>query len=140
MKKIILTALILLVLIVGVSFAFSRTIPPEQTQNETVPTLAPTVAAIPDVPYEAQLEGSVVCLPHKDTSGPQTLECAFGLQTAENEYYALDANGQNPPPFNTGQRIRATGIITPAEMLSSDHWQKYNMKGIFSLRSEVEVL
>lgn len=35
------------------------------------------------------LEGTIVCLPHLNTDGPHTLECAYGLKTADNTYYAL---------------------------------------------------
>lgn len=122
-------------------FIIGLLLPQTQPQEQEIqPTILPTTTRIPDVPYESTLEGTVVCLPHKDTSGPQTLECAIGLQTSVNEFYALDANGENPPPYKTGQRIRAQGIITPAEMLSADRWHKYNMKGIFSFRSKVTIL
>lgn len=35
------------------------------------------------------LQGTVVCLPHRDTSGPQTLECAYGLRDDDNNHYGL---------------------------------------------------
>ena len=47
----------------------------------------------------AMLEGEFVCLPHTDTTGPQTEECAFGLKTADGKYYALDLG---PLSQNTG--------------------------------------
>ncbi len=34
-------------------------------------------------------QGMITCLPHRDTSGPQTLECAYGLEDIEGRYYAL---------------------------------------------------
>lgn len=37
------------------------------------------------------LKGQIVCLPHKNTEGPQTMECAFGLKTEQGAYYALEA-------------------------------------------------
>src|SRR5688572_24598229 len=66
------------------------------------------------VPYKGTLTGEYVCLPHKDTRGPQTLECAFGLKTDSGEYYALDFNltSQKIPNFITGQRYSVTGTIT----------------------------
>ncbi len=107
--------------------------------NTTVPTLAPT-QKVEGLPKEQQLEGKVLCLPHKDTSGPQTLECAFGIQTDDGKNYALDAGSTSPLPYNTGDRIRANGVVTPIEALSSDHWQKYDVVGIFSIRDSLEVL
>lgn len=90
---------------------------------------------------QTDLTGEVVCLPHKNTSGPQTLECAIGLQTADGNYYALDTNmiSQNPPTFTTGNVIQATGYVTPIELLSTDHFMKYNVKGVFSVET-LEVL
>jgi len=92
--------------------------------------------------YRGTLTGEYVCLPPKDTTSPQTLECAFGLKTDVGEYYALDVNllSQNLPDLTIGDRFTATGNITPIEMLSSDHWQKYNVSGIFSVTDSVQKL
>lgn len=118
--------------------SFNPAIAPESTPEMQV-SAAP-IQPTGTVSYDTSLEGEVVCLPHKDTSGPQTLECAIGLKTAEGTHYALDAGDVNPPPYTTGQRIRANGLVTPVEMLSSDHWQKYAIKGIFSIKDSLEVL
>jgi hypothetical protein len=59
------------------------------------------------------ISGEFTCLPHKDTSGPQTLECAFGLKSGD-IYYAL---GEEGPDYNllsevnTGQNITVTGTF-----------------------------
>lgn len=92
--------------------------------------------------YRGTLTGEVVCLPHRDTSGPQTMECAFGMRTDAGEHYALDLvlMSQEHPPLNTGERITANGLITPLELLSTDHWQKYDIEGIFSVTDSVEKL
>lgn len=92
-------------------------------------------------PYRATLTGVQTCLPHKDTSRPQTLECAIGMQTDAGEYYALDFAfmSQIPPEIENGQRFTASGTITPIERLSSDHWQKYDIEGIFSVTDSVVV-
>jgi hypothetical protein len=86
-------------------------------------------------PYRTTLTGVQTCLPHKDTSGPQTLECAIGMKTDSGEYYAVDfsLSSQMPPEIQNGERFTASGLVTPIERLSSDHWQKYNVKGIFSI-------
>lgn len=90
-------------------------------------------------PYQATLSGTYLCLPHVDTSGPQTMECAFGLQTDDGIYYAIDFNlmSQTPPQISTGQRITANGVVTPVERLSTDHWRKYPIKAIFSVTNSV---
>lgn len=86
-------------------------------------------------PQRMTLSGKFVCLPHRDTSGPQTLECAHGLLANNGMYYALDFNlmSQTQPNFVAGQEITAGGVFTPIERLSTDHWSKYNMVGIFSV-------
>lgn len=92
-------------------------------------------------PYRATLTGEQVCLSHKDTSGPQTMECALGIKTDGGEYYALDLSlmSQTSPTIPSGARFTANGTITPLERLSTDHWQKYEMVGIFSVTDGVEV-
>ena len=105
------------------------------------------IAVIPDapggaVPIRMTLKGEYTCIPHRDTSGPQTMECALGLKTGANEYYGLDFNllsSQVPTELLTGDTLEASGMVTPVEMLSSDHWQKYNMKGILSVTDGVKV-
>lgn len=105
-------------------------------RSDSVPSLAPTKEN-PTVPEETILEGEITCLPHRDQSGPQTLECAIGLKTDDGAYYALDAGAANPPSYNTGERIRAKGLLTRMETLSNDRWQKYDVKGIFSIKESL---
>ncbi len=131
----------ILALFVGVLLYINNSSKPgTNTANTSVPTLAPTQKVEDGIPQATSLEGKVLCLPHKDTSGPQTLECAFGMQTDDGKNYALDAGSINPLPYNTGDRIRANGTVTPIEALSSDHWQKYDIVGIFSIKDSLEVL
>lgn len=91
------------------------------------------------VPAQTTLTGSSTCLPHKDTTGPQTLECAMGLKTADNKYYALDLTavsqtGSGMLMLQNGSTVTVSGLLTPIEMLSTDHWQKYNVQGIMSVQ------
>lgn len=92
-------------------------------------------------PYRATLTGVQTCLPHKNTSGPQTLECAIGMKTDAGEYYALDFNlmSQTPIEIQNGERFTASGVLTPIERLSTDYWQKYNVQGIFSVTDSVHI-
>ena len=57
-------------------------------------------------------EGEIICLPHKDTSGPQTQECALGLKTSSGSYYSLRDDRQPPPLYQTGELLRVTGQFT----------------------------
>jgi len=86
-------------------------------------------------PHNITLTGTYLCLPHLDTSGPQTEECAFGLKTDEGVYYAVNfGQSENAMElFRSGARITAEGSVVIKEALSTDQWAKYNMKGIFTI-------
>lgn len=66
------------------------------------------------------ISGTIVCLPHKDTTGPQTLECAYGLQGADENYYMLrDTMATSGPSrivtFPTDTNVEIEGIFTALE-------------------------
>ncbi len=139
---------IVVLLVVIAFFAVTNYMYPANSANlpnlQNLPNLpgSPELSGPPNyTPYRTTLTGTQVCLPHKNTSGPQTLECAIGMKADSGEYYALDFNlmSQTPPNIPSGARFTASGVITPVENLSSDHWQKYNMKGIFSVTDAVVV-
>ena len=63
------------------------------------------------------LEGEIVCLPHKNSDGPTTLECAAGLKTAENKHYGLSTNDPASPlttAAGTQKKASVTGALEPA--------------------------
>lgn len=93
-------------------------------------------------PYRTTLSGEYLCLPHKETSGPQTMECAFGMKTDDGKYYALDFNlsSETPPEFAVGDRVEASGLVTPVEMLSTERWRTYPIEGIFSVTDSARKL
>lgn len=96
---------------------------------------------LPPSQTEVAVTGEYLCLPHKDTSGPQTMECAFGLKTDANVYYALDFSRASFPvdAFMMGDRLAVTGTVTPVEALSSNHWQQYPIVGILTVMSAEKV-
>lgn len=105
----------------------------------------PSVDVVPPTEVNDQtitIVGTQVCLPHKDTSGPQTLECALGLKdSVAGDYYALDLSAYSEIDSNDygmDQEIVVSGAFTPVEVLSDDHWQIYNMKGIIRVSNMVE--
>lgn len=56
------------------------------------------------------VDGEVVCLPHKDTSGPQTTECVFGIRTDNGDHYRLQFRDDGlPSSFKTGIRAEVSG-------------------------------
>lgn len=90
----------------------------------------------PDMPEgygQVTLRGETVCLPHKDTDGPTTLECAFGLRTANGDYYALDmsAVAEEGVFFDTGKDMTLKGIIDSSEASAS----KYDIQGTLRVNS-----
>ena len=91
------------------------------------------------MPERATLVGTQTCLPHRDTSGPQTLECAIGFAAEDGEYYALDLGPlesmESRALIESGARVEVEGTMTPGEMLSSDQWMRYDMVGVMSVTS-----
>jgi hypothetical protein len=117
--------------------------------NTLADSILTTVRFRPDTPSTdvrvspVTLDGEYTCLPHRG-SGPHTMECAFGMKAANttDTYYALDTqflNADTLMKIETGTRIRVVGTLTPIEMLSSDRWKSYDIKGIMSATSLVVV-
>lgn len=107
---------------------------PEQCRTPDGRTFTRVTADI--VPSPAVLTGVYVCLPKKDTGGPVTMECAFGLQTNKG-YYALDLSAiesGNYPALTGNETITVEGVLVPIEMISTDRWQIYrDLVGIMSV-------
>lgn len=81
-------------------------------------------------PKALEVSGEFVCLPHRDTSGPQTLECALGLKGDDGNYYGVsdtDPNYSNVTGQGTGARVKIRGQFTPRED------SKYNSIGVLSI-------
>ena len=100
----------------------------------------PVPVPVDSTPQNVTLSGTYTCLPHLDTTGPQTDECAFGLKTDDGVYYAVNfgqsENAMNQ--FQSGSHITAEGFVVIKEALSSNQWMKYNMKGIFTITKMVD--
>lgn len=129
MKTIALGVVSILVVVVGYFLVL------ELTKGST-----PSTATIDSTPQSMVLVGTYLCLPHIDTSGPQTEECAFGIQADTGEFYAVNfgASANAMQQFQANARIRAEGFFVPKEALSTDQWQKYDMKGIFTVTKLLE--
>jgi len=79
-----------------------------------------------------EVTGEFVCLPHKDTSGPQTLECALGLKGDDGKYYGLqdtDSQYSNVSGVGTGARVKVSGKFTPKTDTT------YNSAGVLTVES-----
>lgn len=94
--------------------------------------VAPTLpaASMPATPTI----GTYVCLPHKDQTAPQTMECAFGVRTDSGAHYALDFTtfaSDTGMTLATGERIQVTGALTPLSAIpANDHVRIYDIKGV----------
>jgi hypothetical protein len=113
-----------LVLVGGVGYlAYAEEWVPTAKTNDLDPT-----------PRNVTLSGTYTCLPHLG-SGPQTMECAFGLRADNGDYYAVNfgASAGAMEQFQSGEHVTAEGFVVIKEALSSDQWAKYNMKGIFTV-------
>lgn len=94
--------------------------------------------------YRGTLTGEYVCLLPSGESGVESSDCAYALKTDQGEYFIVDfvLMSQERVDIDLGDRFSANGLITPMEMLSTDHWQQYAMEieGIFSITDTVEIL
>ena len=88
------------------------------------------------MPQRRTLEGTWECLPHRDTGGPQTLECALGIE-AQDGHYAVSTvlMSQYPVDYPTGSRVRIEGVTVPIERISTSTWQTYDIVGIINATS-----
>lgn len=102
--------------------------------------LGAPVADSDSTPQDVTLSGTYGCLPHVDTSGPQTDECAFGIQTDTGDWYAVNfgASADAMNQFQSGAHVTAEGFVVLKEALSTNQWAKYNMKGIFTVTKILE--
>lgn len=111
--------------------------PEEDSKYESVGVIEVTKIERAEVvtATDVVLTGTFVCLPHKDTTGPQTEECAFGIKTDAGVHYAVNfgASATMMEQFRAGAHGTFTGFITPKETLSTNHWNKYIMEGIFTI-------
>ena len=60
------------------------------------------------------VEGTALCLPHRDTSATQTTECAIGIKTKDGQYYALkdsDPEYKNISKISTSKKIKVEGTF-----------------------------
>lgn len=92
----------------------------------------------PIVQRETLLVGTSECLPHRETDGPVTMECALGLLADDGLHYALDLRVLQTDllfDFPTGQTVSLAGILVPIAQISNDVWMKYDIAGILRVTS-----
>ncbi len=92
--------------------------------------------AYSEIPHSQTIVGFWECLPHKNPDQPHTLECAFGIAVDQSDgHYAVNTAlmSRYPVDYPTGTKVRITGVVTPANQLSSI--QQYDIDGIISATS-----
>lgn len=118
-KNIIITiAIIVAIIAAGATFYFSgaydKVMNPAPVQQED-PSLT--------------VEGTVVCLPHQNSDGPTTLECAIGLKS-DQTYYGLSGatNSELASAAGSDKKVKVSGTF---QEQTSD---KYTMKGVITVK------
>lgn len=88
-----------------------------------------------NMPPRVSVQGMAECLPHRDTSGPQTLECAFGILADGGKRYAIDTRlmASYPVDFPTGERLRVEGVLMPRNEENRRAWEIYAIDGIIGV-------
>jgi hypothetical protein len=68
---------------------------------------------------QVTVAGKIVCLPHRNQSGPQTLECAYGLEGDDGQYYGLTdiaaPTAEAVTTFPTNTHVVVRGMLTLAD-------------------------
>ncbi len=89
--------------------------------------------AYSEIPHRQTIVGYWECLPVADTSTEHTLECAIGIAVDQSDgHFAVNTAlmSQYPVDLPMGTKVRVSGVITPANQLSST--QKYDIDGIIN--------
>lgn len=112
-----------------------RFIPQDDEKYDIIGLIEVTKIALPYVPSRATIKGEYVCLPYKDSAMPNDGDCKAGLLTEDGTYYALDfaMASQTVPTLSVGDRFSADGLVVLLEELSTDMWNVYPIRGIFSV-------
>lgn len=97
---------------------------------------------VPEAPRHVTLSGMSVCLPHRDTSGPHTMECALGLKARDGTHYALDLSIYQAEmywDFPTHEQVSIEGTLVPLDDIDGRTWDVYDIAGqvrVTSIRRE----
>ena len=123
-KNSVVFGLLALFLVVGIG-AFAM------TQFEDVPTTDN------QIPQHETRQGFWECVPHKP-GVPPTEECATGIALDQSDgHIILDLSLYQAGAwtFSAGDHVRVSGVFVPANQLSTNHWQKYDIDGIMQVTS-----
>jgi hypothetical protein len=110
LTTVVTAAIIVLIALVSAAAIGKQSMAPAPRATPT-PALQ---AGLPPDGHTITITGQYVCLPHKDTTGPQTDECAYGLKDDHGVYYGLSDPSGTYAILSTasiGKRIQLTGTF-----------------------------
>lgn len=89
---------------------------------------------VPPTGSMVTVSGKIICLPHRDKSGEQTLECAIGFQGNDGVYYGLmNLDKFIPSPAVViGEQLTVSGIL---DTQTSPYHTKYDTVGTLYIDS-----
>jgi len=94
--------------------------------------------AYSQIPHQETRTGVWECVPHKP-GVPPTEECITGIaKDASDGHLILDLSiyqAQVGIDFSAGDHVKVTGVLVPANQLSTNQWQKYDIDGIMQVTS-----
>jgi hypothetical protein len=102
---------------------------PEQCRTQDGQLFVNEIAPATGEPI--RVKGEVVCLPHKDTDGPQTLECAYGLKSTDGKYYALR---DSDPEYKNLSLLPTGEVAVVSGTLFEDPGSKYDTVGVIEIQ------
>ncbi len=127
----VVAVLILLVVVAAVGFGGWKVYDNiNKDNNVSIDTSQPDkyVKGVRPTGPEITVTGTNTCLMHKDTTGPQTEECAIAIKTDDGKYYGLiDSTEDYSLISKMDGHVKVTGILTTDQYADSE--QKYTSDG-----------
>lgn len=132
MQKRYLPVFLAVILVFLVAFSFS---------SQPFSKIAPTPAAPTPTPEQklVTLSGKMICLPHKNASGPQTTECAFGIVDSSGKNYALHDTSSDYSQVSSATNSRpvvAIGFLVPP--MPNDKYDTVGTINLINLLSYIQ--
>jgi hypothetical protein len=116
-----------LALVLALVFWFMRDQPDtssDPNQNDTTGLVRPEVIKV---------SGEIICLTPKDTSGPQTQECALGLRDEQGKNYSLSTTASDQiSSLPVGSKVTVMAVPKPPAAKT-----KYDVTGSLQVQSVV---
>jgi len=114
------------VIVIAVSMALIALIPFVFAHKAAAPEPA---APLPKDNSVITVTGTFTCVPHRDQTGPQTLECAMGMKSGGTHYMLVDTSGDYSllSSAGTGDEVSVTGKFT------EKHDEVYDSEGVIAV-------